>query len=31
MNTREKFLETTNFNKKVNTLKWEFGYWGGNS
>ena len=28
MNTREKFIEFTNFNKSVPTVKWEFGYWG---
>jgi uroporphyrinogen decarboxylase len=29
MNSREKFLETMNFNAGVRTNKWEFGYWGG--
>jgi hypothetical protein len=30
MNTRERFLEVMgNFNKKVPSVKWEFGYWGG--
>ncbi len=29
MNTREKFLETMNFNPNVTAPKWEFGYWGG--
>jgi uroporphyrinogen-III decarboxylase len=29
MNTRELFLEILNFNPKVRTLNWEFGYWGG--
>ena len=28
MNAREKFIEFTNFNKSVPTVKWEFGYWG---
>jgi hypothetical protein len=28
MNTRERFIEATHFNKNVNTIKWEFGYWG---
>jgi uroporphyrinogen-III decarboxylase len=28
MNTRERFLETMNFNPNVHSLKWEFGYWG---
>jgi len=28
MNSREKFLEFVDFNKKVPTIKWEFGYWG---
>ncbi len=28
MNTRERFLEIMNFNTKVHSLKWEFGYWG---
>ena len=27
MNTRERFIEVMNF-KKVETLKWEFGFWG---
>ena len=30
MNTRERFLEIMNFNPDVHSLKWEFGYWGGN-
>jgi hypothetical protein len=29
MNARERFLEVMNFNTRVPTLKWEFGYWGG--
>jgi hypothetical protein len=30
MNSRERFLEVMgNFNKKVPSMKWEFGYWGG--
>ncbi|MCL4296994.1 MAG: hypothetical protein KJ077_14750 [Anaerolineae bacterium] len=29
MNTRERFLETMNFNPTVSAPKWEFGYWGG--
>jgi len=30
MNSRERFLEVMgNFNKKVPSVKWEFGYWGG--
>lgn len=28
MNTRERFIETMNFNPNVHSLKWEFGYWG---
>jgi hypothetical protein len=28
MNARERFLEICNFNPRVRTLKWEFGYWG---
>ena len=28
MNSREKFLETMNFNPKIGPNKWEFGYWG---
>lgn len=28
MNSREKFIETMNFTKKVSPNKWEFGYWG---
>ncbi|MCL5987213.1 MAG: hypothetical protein M1371_11735 [Actinobacteria bacterium] len=28
MNTRELFIETMKFNRKVRSLKWEFGYWG---
>lgn len=28
MNARQRFLEVMNFNTKVPTLKWEFGYWG---
>lgn len=28
MNPRERFIETMNFNPNVNSLKWEFGYWG---
>jgi hypothetical protein len=28
MNAREKFIEFTNFNKRVPAVKWEFGYWG---
>lgn len=28
MNSREKFIEFVNFNKKVPAVKWEFGYWG---
>lgn len=28
MNARERFLEIMNFNTSVETLKWEFGYWG---
>ena len=27
MNSREKFIEIMNF-KKVETVKWEFGFWG---
>ena len=29
MNTKERFLEILEFNPKVRTLNWEFGYWGG--
>ncbi len=28
MNSREKFLEAMNFNKKISPNKWEFGFWG---
>ncbi|MBN1298374.1 MAG: hypothetical protein JW997_01660, partial [Actinobacteria bacterium] len=28
MNTREKFIECTQFNRKAGAVKWEFGYWG---
>ncbi len=28
MNSREKFKEVMQFNKKSPPLKWEFGYWG---
>lgn len=28
MNSRELFIETMNFNKRVRAPKWEFGYWG---
>ncbi len=28
MNSREKFLRVLNF-ENIDTLKWEFGYWGG--
>ncbi len=28
MNSREKFIEFVNFNKKIPAVKWEFGYWG---
>lgn len=28
MDSREKFIEFVNFNKKIPTVKWEFGYWG---
>jgi hypothetical protein len=28
MNTRELFGEMMRFNKKVRSLKWQFGYWG---
>ncbi len=28
MNSSEKFIEFVNFNKKIPTVKWEFGYWG---
>jgi hypothetical protein len=28
MNARERFIEIMNFNTRVPTLKWEFGYWG---
>ncbi|RIH65015.1 hypothetical protein D1164_10525 [Mariniphaga sediminis] len=28
MNTRERFIETMNFNPNAHSLKWEFGYWG---
>ena len=30
MNARERFHEVMNFNADVATMKWEFGYWGGN-
>jgi len=29
MNTKELFLEILDFNSKIRTLDWEFGYWGG--
>ena len=28
MDTREKFIECAHLNKKISTVKWEFGYWG---
>jgi hypothetical protein len=28
MNSREKFLKTMAFDKKISPNKWEFGYWG---
>jgi uroporphyrinogen decarboxylase len=28
MNLRERFLEIMNFNTRVRSIKWEFGYWG---
>src|SRR5512140_3816338 len=28
MNTRARFLEIMNFNPKVHSIKYEFGYWG---
>ena len=31
MSPRERFLEVMNFNTRVPTLKWEFGYWGENA
>jgi len=28
MDTRERFLECARLNKKISSVKWEFGYWG---